>query len=63
MLKLTVKDYNPVILTMLQEVRKAETLRREIENVKVNQMETLELKIRLSEIIDLTNGLNSRNNP
>ena len=29
-------------------------------NVKTNQMETLELKIRISEIMGFTNGFNSR---
>lgn len=68
MLKLTDKDYNAAILTIIQEVKenvlitseKIGTLRREIKNVKTNQMESLGLKIRISEITGLTNGFNSR---
>lgn len=68
MLKLTDKDYNAAILTIIQEVKenvlitseKIGTLRREIKNVKTNQMESLGLKIRISEIMGLTNGFNSR---
>lgn len=68
MLKLTDKDYNAAILTIIQEVKenvlitseKIGILRREIKNVKTNQMESLGLKIRISEIMGLTNGFNSR---
>lgn len=68
MLKLTDKDYNAAILTIIQEVKenvlitseKIGTLRREIKNVKTNQIESLGLKIRISEIMGLTNGFNSR---
>ena len=68
MLKLTDKDYNAAILTIIQEVmenvlitsEKIGTLRREMKNVNTYQMETLGLKIRISEIMGLTNGFNSR---
>ena len=58
------KVYNTAIVTRLQEVK--EYVKRYYRNsqernlnVKTNQMETLELKIRISEIMGFTNGFNS----